>query len=67
VACAGLVVAGFSFGGRRPHVLGSYKIDGLSQFFKFAVALGFAVAVLIASSQPTLDPEKRADYFCCCP
>jgi NADH-quinone oxidoreductase subunit N len=41
----------------------AYRIDALSQFFKFAVALGYAIAVLNAVHQPTLDPQKRADYF----
>jgi len=62
-ACAGLAAAGCSLGAGGLLFWGSYKIDGLSQFFKFAVALGFAVAVLNAASQPTLEPEKRADYF----
>ena len=62
-ACAGLAAAGYSLGAGGLLLWGSYKIDGLSQFFKFAVALGFAVAVLNAASQPTLEPEKRADYF----
>ena len=62
-ACAGLAAAGYSLGAGGLLFWGSYKIDGLSQFFKFAVALGFAVAVLNAASQPTLEPAKRADYF----
>ena len=62
-AGAGLAAAGFSLGAEGILFWDSYKIDGLSQFFKFAVALGFTIAVLNASSQPTLEPEKRADYF----
>jgi NADH-quinone oxidoreductase subunit N len=62
-ACAGLVAAGFSLGAQGTIFGAAYKVDGLSQFFKFAVALGFAIAVLNAASQPTLEPEKRADYF----
>jgi NADH-quinone oxidoreductase subunit N len=65
-ACAGLAAAGFSLSASGIMFWGSYKIDGLSQFFKFAVALGFAIAVLNAASQPTqptLETEKRADYF----
>ncbi|MDR2611738.1 MAG: NADH-quinone oxidoreductase subunit N [Deltaproteobacteria bacterium] len=42
---------------------GSYRIDGLSQFFKILVSLGFAFAALNAMRQPTLDTEKRVDYF----
>jgi NADH-quinone oxidoreductase subunit N len=59
----GVVAAGFSLGASGAMFGGAYQIDGLSQFFKFAVALGFAIAVLNAAPQPTLDPEKRADYF----
>ena len=62
-AAIGLVAAGFSLGASGAMFWGAYKIDGLSQFFKFAVALGFAITVLNATPQPTLEPEKRADYF----
>ena len=62
-ACAGLVAAAFSLGAHGTILGEAYQVDALSQFFKFAVALGFAIAVLNASSQPTLEPEKRADYF----
>jgi NADH-quinone oxidoreductase subunit N len=62
-ACAGLAAAGVSLGDDGVMFWDSYRIDGLSQFFKFAVALGFTIAVLNAASQPTLEPEKRADYF----
>lgn len=59
----GLGAAGLGLGAGGVMFGGSYQIDGLSQFFKLAVALGFAIAVLNASSQPTREPEKRADYF----
>jgi NADH-quinone oxidoreductase subunit N len=62
-ACAGLVAAGFSLGAKGTIFGGAYNIDGLSQFFKSAVALGFTISVLNAASQPTLEPEKRVDYF----
>ena len=42
---------------------GTYCVDKLSQFFKVLISMGFALAVLNASRQPTLDREKRADYF----
>lgn len=42
---------------------GTYRIDGLSQFFKLAVSAGFAIAAFNAARQPTLEPRKRADYF----
>jgi proton-translocating NADH-quinone oxidoreductase chain N len=41
----------------------AYRIDNLSQFFKFAISLGFFFAVLNAQTQPTLEERKRADYF----
>jgi proton-translocating NADH-quinone oxidoreductase chain N len=43
--------------------VGSYRVDPLSQFFKFAVSFGFAVAVLNATRQPTLEKEKHCEYF----
>jgi len=42
---------------------GAYQVDALSQFFKAAVALGFTIAALNATQQPTLDKDKHADYF----
>jgi proton-translocating NADH-quinone oxidoreductase chain N len=42
---------------------GTYRLDKLSQFFKVLITMGFTLAVLNASRQPTLDEEKRADYF----
>ena len=38
-------------------------MDGLSQFFKMAIALGFAIASLNAMSAPTVKDDQRADYF----
>ena len=43
--------------------VGSYRVDPLSQFFKFAVSFGFAIAVLNATRQPTLEKEKHCEYF----
>ncbi len=62
-AFAVLAASAFSLGGRGLLFREAYRIDGLSQFFKFAVALGFAITALNASSQPTLEEGKRADYF----
>ncbi|MFH1033343.1 MAG: NADH-quinone oxidoreductase subunit N [Pseudomonadota bacterium] len=62
-ALAGVVAAALSLSCNGTMFWDAYKIDGLSQFFKFAVAVGFAIASLNASSQPTLEPGKRADYF----
>ena len=62
-ALVGVVAAGFSLGASGTMFWDAYKIDGLSQFFKFAVTVGFAIASLNAVTQPTLEPGKRADYF----
>lgn len=43
--------------------LGAYRIDLLSQFFKFAISVGFFAAVLNATRQPTLDQGRQSDYF----
>jgi NADH:ubiquinone oxidoreductase subunit 2 (subunit N) len=43
--------------------MGSYRVDALSQFFKFAVAVGFTAAVINATRQPTLEERRQADYF----
>lgn len=56
-------VAALCVGARGHLFFEAYRVDALSQFFKFAVALGFAIAVLNARIQPTLAPDKRADYF----
>ncbi|MDR1080274.1 MAG: NADH-quinone oxidoreductase subunit N [Deltaproteobacteria bacterium] len=42
---------------------GSYRVDGLSQFFKILIGVGFAFAAVNAMRQPTLRTEKRVDYF----
>ncbi len=42
---------------------GSYTLDGLSQFFKLLVSLGFFVIVLNATPHMSLAEDKRSDYF----
>lgn len=66
--CAALVVCltaamGLFVTGAGPMLAGSYTVDGVSQFFKLAVACGFFVLVVNASRQPTLAEDKRDDYF----
>jgi proton-translocating NADH-quinone oxidoreductase chain N len=62
-AAVGILVAAFSLGMRGEMFWQSYQIDRLSQFFKLAVALGFAIAALNARNQVTLESEKQPDYF----
>jgi proton-translocating NADH-quinone oxidoreductase chain N len=63
VAAAGIPVALAGLGSESEMFLGAYRLDSLSQFFKFAVAVGFAVAVLNATRQPTLEEDRQNDYF----
>ena len=58
--CATAVAALFSSG---TMFMGTYTVDGLSQFFKLAVAAGFLVVVLNAGRQPTVAADKRTDYL----
>jgi len=56
MALSGLPVRGVMF-------WGVYLVDGLSQFFKALVAIGFFVTVVNARRQPTLEEGQRLDYF----
>ncbi len=59
----GIVVAWVSMGARGLLFFDAYRVDALSQFFKTAVAVGFAVTVLNATRQSTLEARKKADYY----
>lgn len=59
----GVVVALLNFSVHGMMLYGAYQIDKLSQLFKILVSMGFALAVLNASRQPSLETEKRTDYF----
>ncbi|MCJ7684377.1 MAG: NADH-quinone oxidoreductase subunit N [Desulfobacteraceae bacterium] len=63
LAGAGVVISVISLNSRGTLFSGSYKVDDLSQFFKMIVSLGFAIAVLNAIRQSTLEEEKRSEYF----
>jgi proton-translocating NADH-quinone oxidoreductase chain N len=63
LAAVGIPVALVSLGSEGEMFLGAYRLDPLSQFFKFAVAVGFTVAVLNATRQPTLEENRQSDYF----
>lgn len=62
-AAFGIVLAVCALPNRGGMFYGVYEIDGLSQFFKLVIAAGFFVTTLNASHQPTLEAEKRADYY----
>jgi proton-translocating NADH-quinone oxidoreductase chain N len=66
VAAGVAVIAASSLGFRGTLFWDAYRVDGLSQFFKLSIAVGYLVAVLNALGQPRLaglEDEKRADYF----
>lgn len=63
LAAAVAVVAVMSLGARASLFAGCYVLDGLSQFFKLAVAVGFAVVTAIAPRPMEVAEEKRPDYF----
>lgn len=62
-AGVGVVVSIMSLSFSTQMFHGAYQLDGLSQFFKFAVAVGFVIVTLNAVNQPTLEAHQRADYF----
>lgn len=62
-SAVGVLVALLSIGQEGLVFKGAYRVDPLSQFFKVAIAVGFFVTVLNATRQPTLENEKRSDYF----
>lgn len=62
-ALLGAVLAGFSTTGPEFMFYESYKIDGLSQFFKTIIFLGLAVCAGNALRVNSLGPANRADYF----
>lgn len=62
-AAIGIVVAGLGLSAQGLVLWDAYKLDGLSQFFKFAISLGFFFTVLNAQKQPTLALRHRSDYF----
>jgi NADH-quinone oxidoreductase subunit N len=61
-AILGVGVAAFSLGGRGEMFYGVYKLDGLSQFFKLAIAAGFAIVVGIANGKRDSE-DFSPDYF----
>ncbi len=40
----------------------SYRVDALSQFFKWLLSIGFALTALNAGQPPKMDREKKTEY-----
>jgi len=62
-AIIGVAVAASKLGAQGMLFEDVYRVDALSQFFKVAISLGFCVTVINAQNQPTLETQKRTDYF----
>ncbi len=62
-AGAGVLISLISLNGTGTLFSGAYGLDALSQFFKAVIAFGFAIAVLNALRQPTLEQGKKAEYY----
>ncbi len=63
MAVVGVIVSAFSLGAKGTLFYGAYSVDALSQFFKLAISIGFAMAVYNAVNPTHLEEEKKADYF----
>jgi NADH-quinone oxidoreductase subunit N len=62
-AIAAAASAAFAFGRSDYLFFYSYRVDGLSQFFKILISGGYAVAALNAMGQKTLERDRRLDYY----
>ncbi len=57
----GVIITVCCLGARGEYLFGTYRLDGLSQFFKLVIALGFAVVVGIGAGRR--DKDMTSDYF----
>ncbi|GFK92555.1 NADH-quinone oxidoreductase subunit N [Fundidesulfovibrio magnetotacticus] len=57
------LLALLALGARGNLFSGVYVVDALSQYFKLAVALGFAVVTAMGPRPASVEEDKRPDYF----
>lgn len=62
-AALGVALALWSLPARGLILWQAYQLDGLSQFFKLAVAVGFFLVALNAQRPAGVRADQRADYF----
>ena len=62
VAILGVAIAALSLGARGEIFHGVYRLDGLSQFFKLAIAAGFAIVTCIGAGKGDSE-DFSPDYF----
>ncbi|MDR2826917.1 MAG: NADH-quinone oxidoreductase subunit N [Candidatus Adiutrix intracellularis] len=63
LALATVILTAMSLCSRGIMFWGTYQVDGLSQFFKLLITIGFLVTIINARRQPTLEEGQRIDYF----
>ncbi|WP_462324465.1 NADH-quinone oxidoreductase subunit N [Desulfoplanes sp.] len=60
---AGVLIAFGGLGSQGMFFADAYRVDGLSQFFKLAIAIGFCITVFNGKKLPGVEPFKRTDYY----
>jgi NADH-quinone oxidoreductase subunit N len=63
VSLVGVLVAFAGLGNEGMFFANAYRVDGLSQFFKLAIAVGFCITVFNGKQLPGVEPFKRTDYY----
>jgi NADH-quinone oxidoreductase subunit N len=63
VSLVGVLVAFAGLGNEGMFFADAYRVDGLSQFFKLAIAVGFCITVFNGKKLPGVEPYKRTDYY----
>ncbi|MFA6809460.1 MAG: NADH-quinone oxidoreductase subunit N [Desulfoplanes sp.] len=59
----GVAIAALGLGNEGMFFAQAYQVDGLSQFFKLAIAIGFCITVLNGKNLPGVASAKRTDYY----
>lgn len=62
-ALLGVIACGISLDAEGLYFYSAYRVDGLSQFYKLIISLGFFIVSLNAQAPATISDEKRVDYF----
>jgi len=63
LSVVGVIIAALGLGNEGIFFAKAYQVDGLSQFFKLAIAIGFCITVLNGKDLPGISPYKRTDYY----
>ena len=63
VSIFGVVIGMLSLGNEGTFFAKAYQVDGLSQFFKLAIAIGFCITILNGKELPGVRTAKKTDYY----